>query len=334
MRDIILPARLPWPVDWSEIFGRSAPLVIEIGFGNGEFLLDMARKRPHQNFLGLEIALPSLYKAERKIERLGLNHVWVMQSQAKTTLWALCAPGSVAEIHINFPDPWPKPGHQHRRLINGRFLDLMATRMVVGGRLSAATDDEDYAAWIQAAFAGSVYFENPLTAEYLTDDKERLRTKYEQKAVAAGRTCYYFKRVRSPVPAPDLFPIPQELFMPHVIVTSPITLDEISRQFEPQSWSMGNTHMRLNELYRSEFHEALIVDIYLREEPLDQRVLLALTRRKEGDYLVHLHEVGFPRPTIGIHFAVYRLAKWLAGLNPEGRIESYKLTPIVIDEEA
>ena len=61
--------------------------------------------------------------------------------------------------------------------------------MVVGGRLSAATDDEDYAAWIQAAFAGSVYSENRMTAEDLTEDTERLRTKYEQIALAAGRTC-------------------------------------------------------------------------------------------------------------------------------------------------
>ncbi|MFZ0546374.1 MAG: tRNA (guanosine(46)-N7)-methyltransferase TrmB [Candidatus Promineifilaceae bacterium] len=333
MRDIILPARLPWPADWTEIFGRSASLVIEIGFGNGEFLLDLAQKRPDQNFLGLEISLPSLYKAERKIERLGLSNVWAMQSQAKIALWALCLPGSVAEIYINFPDPWPKPAHYERRLINDRFLHLAATRMAVGGRLSVATDDADYAAWIQEAFANCAYFENPFTADYLTEDKERLRTKYEKIAIAAGRTCHYFMRLRSPVPAPDPFPIPTELPMPHAIVTSPISLDETSRHFEPQSWSMGTTHLRLNELYRSEFHEALMVDVYLSEEPLDQRVMLVITRRKEGDYLIHLHEVGFPRPTTGIHFAVYRLAKWLAGLDPGGKIESHKLTPAVLDEQ-
>jgi tRNA (guanine-N7-)-methyltransferase len=331
MRDIILPVRLPWPVQWETIFGRSAPLVIEIGFGNGEFLLDLAQKRPRHNILGLEIALPSLRKAERKIEHLGLTNAWVMQSQAQLTLWALCLPGSVADIFINFPDPWPKAGHHHRRLINDSFLHLAATRMAMGGGFSVATDDADYAIWIQEAFARSNYFENPFTAEYQTADNERLRTKYEQKAIADGRTCHYFKRIRTTISAPDIFPIPVELPMPHAIITSPISLDTISQHFEPHFHSMGNTSVRFNELYRSEFHQALLVDIYVKEEPLEQRVMLVITRRKEGDYLIHLHEVGFPRPTTGIHFAVYRLAQWLASLNPDGNIESYKLAPAVID---
>lgn len=331
MRDIILPSRLPWPTDWSEIFGRSAPLVIEIGFGNGEFLLDLAQKRPHQNILGLEIALPSLRKAERKIERFNISNAWVMQSRAETVLWALCAPGAVSEILINFPDPWPKPAHHQRRLINERFLHLAATRMPEGGRLSIATDDDDYAAWILAAFGRSPYFENPMTADYLTEDPNRLRTKYEQKAFKAGRTCYYFKRRRSPIPAPNIFPIPTELPMPHAIVTSPISLDEIGRHFEPHAASMGTTSIRLNELYRSESNQSLLIDIYLSEEPMDQRAMLAITRRKEGDYLIHLHEVGFPRPTTGLHFAVYYLAQWLAGLNPDGQVQSYKVASEVIE---
>ena len=122
--------------------------------------------------------------------------------------------------------------------------------------------------------------------------------------------------------------------MPHAIVTSPVSLDTISQHFEPRSYSMGTTHVRFNELYRSEFHQALMVDIYLSEEPLEQRAMLVITRRKEGDYLIHLHEVGFPRPTTGIHFAVYRLAQWLAALNPDGKIQSYKLAAAVVDENS
>ncbi len=332
MRDIILPARLPWPADWAKIFGRSAPLVIEIGFGNGEFLLDLARKRPHQNILGLEIALPSLRKAERKIERLGLENARVMQSQAQTALWALCAPGSVSEIYINFPDPWPKERHHHRRLINGRFLHLAATRTVAGGLISAATDDESYAAWIEAAFAHSPYYENLFSAAYLTEDKGRLRTKYEQKALADGRTCYYFTRIRNTAAAPNIFPIPLELHMPHAIITTPLSLEEISQHFQPVSQSNETVSIRFNEMYRSTYHEALMVDVYLNEEPLQQRIMVVITRRKEGDYLVHLHEVGFPRPTTGVHFAVYRLAQWLANLHDDGEITSYKLASEIIDD--
>lgn len=331
MRDIILPGRLPWPANWGEIFGRSAPLVIEIGFGNGEFLLDLARRRPHQNILGLEIALPSLRKAERKIERMGLANALVVQSQAHTTLWALCSPESIAEIYINFPDPWPKERHHERRLINIRFLHLAATRMEPGGLISAATDDPGYAEWILAAFGESPYFENPNKVDYLTEDVARLRTKYEQKALGDGRTCYYFKRVRRDTFVPDIFPIPAELPMPHAIISSPISLEEIGRHFEPISYTDNSISVRLNELYRSTYHEAVLVDAYLNEEPLQQRIMLVITRRKEGDYLIHLHEVGFPRATIGIHYAVFKLAQWLTGLHSDGKIVSHKLAAEVVD---
>jgi tRNA (guanine-N7-)-methyltransferase len=334
MRDIILPGRLPWPTNWGEIFGRAAPLVIEIGFGNGEFLLDFARRRPHQNILGLEIALPSLRKAERKIKRLGLNNAMVIQSQAKTALWALCSHESIAEIYINFPDPWPKERHHDRRLINERFLHLAATRMEAGGLISAATDDPGYAEWIRAAFAESPYFDNPDEVDYLTEDLERLRTKYEQKALADGRSCYYFKRQRRDVSVPNIFPVPVELPMPHAIVSSPVSLEEIGRQFEPVSYTNDATSVRLSELYRSTFHEALLVDAYLNEEPLQQRIMLVITRRMEGDYLIHLHEVGFPRSTPGIHYAVLKLAQWLTGLHSDGKIVSQKLAAEVFETGA
>jgi tRNA (guanine-N7-)-methyltransferase len=318
--------RLSWPADWETIFGRAAPLLVEIGFGDGEFLLKLAGERPEDNFLGLEISLPSIRKAERKITRSGLSNVRVIQSQAETTLWALCAPGDVRELFINFPDPWPKPGHHHRRLINGRFLHLAATRMSPGAFLTIATDHDGYADWILAELVHSPYYNSRFPAPYTTEDKERLRTKYELKALAEGQSCRYFKWQRSQVPAPDDFLIPAELFMPHAIVTVPLTLDEVSHQFEPQTWSKGPISVRLNELYRSQYHEAVVVDLYVHEEPLAQRILITITRRREEDYLIHLHEVGFPRPTPGVHFAVYHLAHWLAGLHPEGKVVSQKLS--------
>jgi hypothetical protein len=113
--------------------------------------------------------------------------------------------------------------------------------------------------------------------------------------------------------------------MPHAIITTPITLEEIGRLFEPVSWTNDGCSVRLNEMYCSTFHEALLIDAYLNEEILPQRIMLVITWRKEGDYLIHLHEAGFPRPTPGVHFAVYQLAQWLAALHPDGQIKSYKL---------
>ncbi len=87
--------QLPWPTDWSSLFGREGPLVIEIGFGSGLFLADLARSRPDANVLGLEISIPSLRNAGRKVRREGLSNVILMQAAAPAALQTLCEPGSV-----------------------------------------------------------------------------------------------------------------------------------------------------------------------------------------------------------------------------------------------
>jgi hypothetical protein len=185
----------------------------------------------------------------------------------------------------------------------------------------------------QSLELGGLFPDAP-AGDVLTEDLERLRTKYEQKALADGRSCYYFKRQRRDVSVPNIFPVPVELPMPHAIVSSPVSLEEIGRQFEPVSYTNDATSVRLSELYRSTFHEALLVDAYLNEEPLQQRIMLVITRRMEGDYLIHLHEVGFPRSTPGIHYAVLKLAQWLTGLHSDGKIVSHKLAAEVFETGA
>ncbi|MCP4424445.1 MAG: methyltransferase domain-containing protein, partial [Chloroflexi bacterium] len=93
-------ARLPWPTRWDEMYGRSAPLLLEIGFGGGHFLVDWAKRRPDANVLGLEISLPSLRRAAKKIETSKLTNVRLVQGNAWLLLQAACAPGSVSEIQI------------------------------------------------------------------------------------------------------------------------------------------------------------------------------------------------------------------------------------------
>ena len=140
MSSIILPERrLPCPTPWAEIFAQDAPLLVEIGFGGGHFLRHLAQKRPSANIIGVEISLPSLRRGERKIIHAGLSNVRLLQCSARYLLHALCAPGSVAEVYINFPDPWPKAAHHQRRLIDESFLHLLATRLEVDGRLDIAT---------------------------------------------------------------------------------------------------------------------------------------------------------------------------------------------------
>ncbi len=323
---IILPERrLPWPAPWAEIFERDAPLLVEIGFGGGHFLVDLARKRPSANVVGVEISLPSLRRGERKIVNAGLRNARLLQCSARYLLWALCPPGSVAEVYVNFPDPWPKAAHHQRRLINESFLHLLATRMEADGRLDIATDHAEYAAWINDALAQTPYFESRLPVPFVTEDNERLRTKYENIALAAGRVCRYYKWRRNGTPAPDIFPPPEELSMPHAILETPLSLAEIESCFTPFHVAGDDVHIRFMEMFLARDEASLLVDTYLKEEPLAQRVGLQIRLRPSGDLVVGLHELGFPRPTSGIHTAVRHLADWVVSLHPEGRIVRHNL---------
>jgi tRNA (guanine-N7-)-methyltransferase len=317
--------QLDWPTDWDALFGRSTPLLVEIGFGNGQFLIELARRRPSANVIGLEISLPSLRKAEKKMQTAGLQNGRVIQTDAQLFLWALCSPQSLHEVYINFPDPWPKERQTHRRLINERFLHLLATRMFPGGRLDIATDHPDYQTAVVAALLATPYFDSRLDSTFVTEDHERIRTKYELKALAEGRTSHYFKWQRNQTPAPDLFSIPTEYPMPHAVLQSPLPLRQISEQFKPFQAAAGETHVNFLEAFQSAQDGTMLVEVYVIEEPLKQRVGLAMRQREDGKLVIGLHEIGFPRPTAGIQLAVMQLAEWVASLHPETEIVHHNL---------
>ncbi|MBK8433687.1 MAG: tRNA (guanosine(46)-N7)-methyltransferase TrmB [Chloroflexi bacterium] len=307
--------RLNWPMDWTAVFGRSAPLFMEIGFGNAQFLIALAQRHPEANIIGVEISLPSIKKAERKAHNLGLTNVRVVHGDARLTLWGGMPPASLTRLYLNFPDPWHKAAHHERKLINGRFLHLLATRMVAGGLLEIATDDAGYQEHIAACLEATPYFTSTTGETFATEDNERLRTKYELKALAEGRTCHYYHWQRNETTAENLFPTPQEIPMPHAILQSPLSLAEMNERYTPQSYN-DELPIRFIRLYESGRDRALLVETHVAEDPLPQRVALFIQgRTTPNEYIIGLHEIGFPRPTVGIHHAIAHLARWVIGLD-------------------
>ena len=329
--DILHYARLSWPVSWLDLFDRDAPLLTEIGFGGGQFLVDWAQSRSECNLLGLEISLPSLRRGARKLSIAGVTNTRIIQGDSQKALWLLCEPRSISEVTINFPDPWPKASHHHRRLINEKFLHLLGTRMKRGGLLDIATDHNDYAGEITQSLLQSPYFESRLDEPFVFEAGMKRRTKYEQIAISEGRACRYFKWRRNRHPARNEFRIPEETAVPHVVISHPLTLDQIGRRFEPFHITSGSTHIKYLDMYHSLTHRLQLVEIYVSEEPYHQRVCLAVRRRQVGDVVVSLHEVGFPRPTPGIHLAVHHLVEWLCTLHPDVQIVGSTLNPATVD---
>lgn len=324
--------RLKWPMDWSAEFGREAPIFIEIGFGNAQFLIDLAVQNPDANVIGVEISLPSIKKAEKKSATHGLTNVRLIHGDAKLALWGGMPLWAIERTYINFPDPWHKAAHHHRKLINGRFLQLLATRMRPDGLLEIATDDPGYQEHITETLENTAYFDSRLARTYETEDLERIRTKYELKALAEGRECHYYHWGRNQMAAENIFIHPKELDMPHIIIETPLSLDQISAQYNQHLNHPGETPVRHLQMFKTtvmndlrEPREALLVETHVAEDPMPQRIALTIQPRPENKVIIGLHELGFPRPTVGIHLAAAHLARWLLSIDDRNVLTHHNL---------
>lgn len=134
------------PFNPQEAFGRNAPLVLEIGFGNGESLAEMAAAAPEKDFLGIEVHRPGVGHLLLRVQELALGNVRVYCADAVDILRNRIGQGSLDGAQVFFPDPWHKKRHHKRRLINDEFVALLADRLKPGGVLHCATDWEHYAA--------------------------------------------------------------------------------------------------------------------------------------------------------------------------------------------
>lgn len=137
-------ADLQAPLDRRVLFGRHAPLEVEVGAGRGDFLLAYAATRPDHDFLGVERKLVYLRRGVNKLRRAGLTNVRLLNVEARNLLAHYFEPGSVHAVHIYFPDPWPKARHLKRRIVNPETLASIVRVLEPGGFLHLRTDHEEY----------------------------------------------------------------------------------------------------------------------------------------------------------------------------------------------
>ena len=174
-------------VDVAAAFPHPAPLVLEVGFGNGESLAQMAVASPDYNFLGVEVHTPGVGQLLQKIRQLDLQNVRVFCADAVEILKHRIQDQSLAGMQIFFPDPWHKARHHKRRLINPDFVQLAATKLTEGGFLHAATDWEDYAKQMLEVLEACGLFENS-AGRHQFSERPGLRpvTKFETRGQKLG----------------------------------------------------------------------------------------------------------------------------------------------------
>ena len=171
--------------DWDAAFGRHAPRVLEIGFGMGEATAQIAAAAPERDFVAVEVHTPGVGALLLRLEQAALGNVRIVQHDAVEVLRDMVAPGSLAAVHVFFPDPWHKKRHHKRRLIQAPLVELIASRLEPGGVLHCATDWEEYAQQMLEVLGGCALLENTVP-DYAPRPQSRPLSKFEARGLRLG----------------------------------------------------------------------------------------------------------------------------------------------------
>ena len=173
------------PLDLENLFGRDAPKILEIGFGMGEGMADIASAHPENDYLGVEVHTPGVGALLKQLGERGLSNVRIIQHDAVEVLSHMLALASLAGAHIFFPDPWHKTRHHKRRLIQPPLVRLLASRLQADGYLHLATDWEDYAVQMLEVLRAEPTLVNTATG-YAPRPASRPLTKFEARGLRLG----------------------------------------------------------------------------------------------------------------------------------------------------
>jgi tRNA (guanine-N7-)-methyltransferase len=175
------------PLDLDEIFGRDAPRICEVGFGDGQALSTLAAKHPEVDFLGIEVHEPGVGRLLLTIEKQGLTNIRIIRHDAVEVLRDWLKPACLDRLHLFFPDPWPKKRHHKRRIVQQDFLALAARVLKPGGMLHMATDWENYAEHMLELTDSCPRFRNFAGPGHFSErPAERPETKFERRGRRLG----------------------------------------------------------------------------------------------------------------------------------------------------
>ncbi len=277
------------PPNWGRLFERSVPLEIEIGFGNGEYLIKQALENRDRDFVGVELRWESAKRLLRRIHHSDVKNVRVLIGDAQVILERLFRPQTVDRIYSLFPCPWPKDRHEGNRLFGGDFLRLMNSRIVEGGDARIVTDHGEYFDWILDQTGGT---------GFEPDWKEVPPvhgTKYERKWQEGGQQLFFDLHLSKQVHQNVSLKEDVELKTWRVDRFDPDT-------FEPAG-ARGDVAVVFKEFLFDRDRNKGIVKAFVSEEDLQQTVWIEIARKEKGWIIRPLPGAG-ALPTRGVQKAL------------------------------
>jgi len=264
LRPLVLWRETARPLDWRQLFGREAPVELEIGFGNGDYLVARAQQHPERDFVGIELEWEGVQRALRRVAGAGLTNVRLLLGDARPILARAIAPRSLHRLFALFPCPWPKKHHHKHRLFDQRQLQLVNSRLHDGGEFYLLTDHEEYFQWVLSNLTDTGF------SAFARTVPPQVHTKYEQKWLAEGKTRFYeltlTKTVHCEVPLTE--DVPMETYRVPV--------------FDPSRFQPADIHEAVHVVFKETrydpVHQVAMVRVVVSEDDLVQHFWIDIAR--------------------------------------------------------
>lgn len=307
-RMIIRPGHLTFPLDIKILFQRSGPFVLEIGFGDGNYLARLANENPTWNLLGVEVSMGSMWRAYRRMKRERLSNVRLFHGNGRFVIRETIAPKALEAVYVNFPDPWPRKKHWSNRLLQSSFFELASTKLVDGGWIALTTDHEEYFEYAQREADRSGVFE----IEEQTAPRASLLTKYAMKWQEQKRPIYHvlFRKSGEAILQPGLVQLAD---MQHAVLNG--DLASVGK-FSKLVHSFEGGQVIVLDAFRELSSNGLLFKILVEESDLRQEIIVEAWEKSDGIY-VGLQPFGDPLGTRGVKEAVRVVVDWLVGQGME-----------------
>ncbi len=289
-----------FPLDWDAVFGRSAPLAVEVGFGGGEYLEWWAGQRPEWNLVGLERPPECIARAASLLRRGGVPNVRLVRGDARYLLRELFAPASLAHVLMQFPMPWPKEKHAKHRVSSPGFAATLADVLQPGACFELVTDQEWYAVESHDYLSGDGRFQ---LAPLETGPERPFRTRYEQKWLDEGRDIFRLEaRLLQGGAAPRLI---QDQSMHCVHMDSSLTSAAVDALVGLRFSAPGRVG-EVKEAFRAS--DSWLLKVVSADDAFSQIYYLRLAERSKGGSLVKVEPQPRPYPTEAVRFTVESVA--------------------------
>lgn len=294
-----------YPLNWNLIFHREAPLAVEIGFGNGEFLVDWTKQQPSWNFVGIDYSIGSTKRLQKRLLENSIENVRIINDDARFTLRELFADNCIQQIKMNFPDPWPKKRHKVRRMMQQPFIQTLGVVLKQGGVFELVTDQF----WL-AQDSYSLFLESPFLEvnEIEKNPNRLLRTKYEKKWLESG--CEIYRVICMKQNDSLGHRILEDGEMPNCIIKKRISPGQISRLKDLEHVENKELFV-IKEIYRDFKKDSYLLRVVTQDFDYRQAFYIVIARNR-NNWVVKLDDTSPVYRTPAVKMVINELGEILS----------------------